>query len=188
MPSPPKPIAKAKGNPAAKPAQPAKKPPPPPPPMGVWVRIKLLQNGRPPAQGVFQVDNKATEADVEAPPNRGPKPEVKDDQPGVYLVIARAPGEYTVQVAVGTAFSREVTVEVKRFPVAALPSKDWVLKYGYGDKKLALPNQSFWTYEQWPDLVIRVPDEPQKLVEIESAAEIDLLLKGQKKPAMAPCK
>jgi hypothetical protein len=110
-----------------------------------------------PKDGVFQVDGKPVQPEVElvlrgARRSKTSPVTVGDNKDGAFSLRVREPGRYTFKASVGKLWSARMTIEVAILPFKPwMPKADFLEKFGNPD---ATAPKNRWIYKQWTGLAV----------------------------------
>jgi hypothetical protein len=135
--------------------------------------FRITCNGKPPENGVFQLEGKPVQPRIEWIPGGGKRgneqraAHVGKNNTGRFGLKVTSAGAYTFRAAVGNAWSKQVTIQVRHIPFnLKTEPPDFLEQYGNPDAKVE--HGYLWLYRTWPSLGLRAAQggkglEPQQM-------------------------
>lgn len=138
-----------------------------------WTKFcEILQDGKPPEHGVFEVNGKPVKPSLSVVPqiakNTMAKVEIREEN-NAYNVSFITPGKAVLRAEVGKAWRKDIAIEIRQLPVwQGMRAADVLENFGFPDTKFSLPGNhvELWRYEKCPDYVLSIAGEPGMVVEL----------------------
>jgi hypothetical protein len=131
--------------------------------------FKVRRDGRPPKDGVFQVDGRPVQPEVEwlnhaaRRSKRGLPVAVGANLDGQFALRVLEPGRYTFKASVGKVWSARMTIEVVALPFRiGMRKPDFLEKFGNPDASLV---NGRWLYKRWTG--IAAYEDPRTGMQVE---------------------
>lgn len=140
--------------------------------------FEITRHGKPPADGVFDVNGKPLKPTISIVPQANKRAaarvEIFDDG-GRTVVAFSGIGKTVFRAEVGKVWRKDATIEVKQLPIwSGMKVADALERYGYPDDRLKISNQSleFWTYAACPGYLVEVFGSPGEIGRLTHESQI----------------